>query len=233
MAQYMRNNISNIAISPIWIVIYTTIILTSLTLTNKIIEWHGISFSACLITFPLIYVFCDIIAETYGYQESQKLIWVAIISCFIFSLIMQFAITIPSAAYYDNAAAYHQVFAQDLRFTIVACVAIVVGSLVNAYAISKWKILLQGRYFWIRSLGATALGELVNSLIAFPLAFFGTLPIHDIINLMFFSYVIKMLYALFAVYPASLVIAYHKSKGINAYSKSFDFNPFIKTESVQ
>ncbi len=224
----MKAKSKNIPISSFWVVTYTTIVVASLVLTNKILEWHGIILSACLISFPLIYLFGDIVAEVYGYKESQKLIWFTIMSCIIFSIITQAAIYIPSANFYNNSAAYQQVLGQDLKFTLVGCLAIVLGAQVNMYAITKWKLLLNGRYFWLRSIGATALGELVNSLVAFPLGFFGDFPFHNIMEVMFFSYILKMIYAVLLVYPASLVVTYYKAKGINANDVDFSFNPFVK-----
>ncbi|MDX2165046.1 MAG: queuosine precursor transporter [Gammaproteobacteria bacterium] len=194
------------------IVIFTTICLTSLVLTNKIIEWHGIVISSCLWTFPLLFLIGDVVSEVYGPKEAQKLLIYTFLSCFLFSIITNGAIKVPSATFYNNTNAYQQVLGQDLRFTFIALVGILVGSWVNIYAISKWKILLKGKYFCLRSVGATAVGELVNSIIVFPLSFSQTLSAHEILNIIIASYAIKMLYALISVYPAFLFVIYLKMK---------------------
>jgi uncharacterized integral membrane protein (TIGR00697 family) len=197
---------------PYLIVIYATVCIASLVLTNKIIEWHGIIISSCLLTFSFLFLIGDIVAEAYGQDEAKKLLGYTFLSCFLFSLITGEVIKIPSATFYNNTTAYQQVLGQDFRFTMVALVGILIGSWVNIYAISKWKILMKGKYFCLRSVAATALGELVNSIIVFPLAFTNSLTLSEIINMVIASYVIKIIYALITVYPAFLYVVYLKIK---------------------
>jgi queuosine precursor transporter len=214
-------------ISIFFVVIYTITIIASLTLTNKMIEIHGYLISGCLLVFPLLFFFSDIIAEIYGYYLAQKLIWLTVVGAAIFSVIISLTLLIPTPAFYNNNDAYQQVFGMSLKFTAVGFLAIWVGMIINAYFISKWKILLRGRYFWLRSVGSSAIGELANSLIAFPLAFAGVLPVSKIISLTVVSYVIKMAYAIIAATPGVYIVNYIKHvKGIDHHANHIDFNPF-------
>ena len=216
---------------PILIVIYTVFCILSLVFTNKIIEWHGVDISACLIVFPLLFLWGDVIAEVYGYKEAKKLIVYTIVGCLLFSLISMFIIRIPSAQFYNNNVAYQQVLGQDVKFTLVGVSAILISSIVNVYILTRWKFLLKGRYFWVRSIGSTAVGEGVNSLIAFPLGFLGTLNLHQIINITMVSYVIKMLYSILSVFPASILVNYlQRKENISPDEPLVKFNPFLTEE---
>lgn len=210
-----------------FIVLYTVVILLSLTLTNKLIDVHGYMISGCLIVFPLIFFLGDIVAEIYGYLLAQRIILLTVSGAVIFSLIITLTLLIPTPHVHDTNDAYKQIFGMSLKFTIVGFFAIWVGSIVNAYVITRWKILVCGRFFWLRSVGSTAIGELVNSLISFPLGFAGMLPVHIIINITLVSYVIKMVYAAIAAVPGAYFVSYIKHvKGIDYTEKSIDFNPF-------
>lgn len=208
-------------------VLYTVVMLLSLTLTNKIIDVDGYMISGCLLVFPLIFFIGDIVAEIYGYYQAQRIIWLTVIGSAIFSVILTVALFIPTPNFHNNNDAYIAIFGMSLKFTAVGFFAIWIGSVVNAYIIARWKIIVSGRYFWLRSIGSTAIGEFINSAVAFPLGFAGALPVHTIINLTLVSYVIKMVYAIIAAFPGAIIVDYIKRvKGIDYTPQSINFNPF-------
>ncbi len=216
------------SVSTLLVIIYTTAIISSVALTNKIIDFHGFLISGCLIVFPLLYFFCDIVAEIYGYAEARKLLWLTLAGSLLFSAIVTIGMSFSSPAFYNNASAFRQVFGMSIKFVVVGAIAIWTGGIVNAYIITKWKIFVRGKRFWLRSITSTSVGELINSLVAFPLAFGGIISGRDILNLIVVSFVFKILYALVAVVPASMVVNYFKTvKKIDFYDYSTNFNPFI------
>jgi uncharacterized integral membrane protein (TIGR00697 family) len=105
---------------------------------------------------PLWFVLGDVIAEVYGYKAARHVIWMAIICQFIFALSCAILISFDSPDGWANQGAYNQVLGKLPRVAFASFFAIVSGAFINAYAISKWKILLHGKYFWLRSLGASA-----------------------------------------------------------------------------
>jgi queuosine precursor transporter len=213
------------------VILYTITIVTSLVLTNKIIDVHGFLISSCLIVFPIIFFMGDIIAEIYGYNVAKQLILYALIGAGFFSLIITLTINIPTPKFYDNYVAYEKVFGMSLKFIAVGFLAIWVGAVVNAYVIARWKKLVNGRYFWLRSIGSSAVGELINSVIAFPLGFGGVLPMEKVFNLLFVSYIIKLVYAVVAAPIGALIAHYIKTKkGLNFTEDHVSFNPFIDTK---
>jgi queuosine precursor transporter len=212
------------------IILYMTAILSSLSLTNKVIELHGILIPGCLAVFPLLYFFGDVMAEIYGYIFVKRLLWFSLLASFLFSLIVSLVIHTPYPKFYNNAAAFEGVFGLSLRFSIVGAFAIWAGGIVNAYVITRWKLLLRGKYFWVRSVGSTAVGELVNTVVAFPLAFGGVIPLKKIFIMILAAYIVKMLYALVLVFPANLMVSYYKKiKKIDYYDTVVKFNPFSVT----
>ena len=47
------------------------------------------------------------------------------------------------------------------------------GEFVNSFMLAKIKILTPGRWLWTRTIGSTVVGEAVDSLIFYPIAFSG------------------------------------------------------------
>ena len=53
--------------------------------------------------------------------------------------------------------AYEEVFGNLIRFVSAGFLAVLSSHFLNIYIFSKWKILLRGKYFWLRSIGASEL----------------------------------------------------------------------------
>ena len=53
------------------------------------------------------------------------------------------------------------------------------GEFVNSFVLAKMKIATAGRWLWTRTIGSTIFGEGVDSLLFYPLAFYGTGIIPD------------------------------------------------------
>ena len=54
------------------------------------------------------------------------------------------------------------------------------------------KIMTGGRYLWTRTIGSTIAGELVDSLIFYPLAFLGIWATSLVVRVMLANYVLKV-----------------------------------------
>ena len=86
---------------------------------------------------------------------------------------------------------------------------------------------MYGRYFWLRSLCSTAIGEATFSVIGGTLAYAGVLPWSKIVFLMLDGYLFKMLYALIAVWPAAMLVGLlKKAEGVDIYDRGISYNPF-------
>ena len=48
------------------------------------------------------------------------------------------------------------------------------GDFINSYVMAKMKVWTEGRHLWTRTIGSTAVGQLVDSALFYPIAFFGT-----------------------------------------------------------
>lgn len=72
--------------------------------------------------------------------------------------------------------------------------------------------MLKGKYFWLRSIGASSARELITSIIADILAFFGTTNFYSVLKLMISIYSVKLLYSIMLALPSSLLVCHLKLK---------------------
>lgn len=196
-------------------------------LVHKLVLIGGVVFSASTLVFPFTYFFGDVIAEVYGYKVSRQLIWATFFCMLLFDLIPALLIRLPSPAFWHFGPDYSTVVGQLPRTFLGDFIAINVGQFVNVYALTKLKVLMNGRNFPLRSLLSTLIGEGVFTILAFMIMFFGVNNIHVIIEAMLFSYIFKAICAFVAVYPAYLFSNYLKyTEQIDVFDVSTNFNPF-------
>jgi len=207
--------------------LYMTIKLITVVLIYKIISIGSFSASASTIIMPLWFVIGDVIAEVYGYKVARQMIWIAIICQFLFAFVCAGMISFAAPLGWSHQEAYDQVLGKLPRVALASFLAIVVGAFANAYAISKWKILLRGKYFWLRSLGASAVGELIFTVVAYLIEFLGVVSLSQLLHLTIISYVVKLILNPILVLPSSFTaFVLKKFEGIDAYDIGINFNPF-------
>ncbi len=207
--------------------LFMTLLLAGTVIARKIVSigWFNLPASTLLIVCS--YALGDIITEVYGYAIMRQLIWFSILCGFVFSFTIQIAIHLPSPSYWHFQQEFNTVFSITLLFTLIGSIGILVGAFLNSYAVSKWKILLCGKRFWLRSLLASCVGETVHTLILYPIVFWSTVPSHDMPKLIVSGILYRIFCSTFATLPASIIVIWLKrAENIDTYDYNTNFNPF-------
>jgi hypothetical protein len=120
------------------------------------------------------------------------------------------------------------------RFFIANSIGILVGITINGYLIAKWKRMMNGKHFWLRSIGSSAIGELITSIIADIIAFAGTTSTMGVVKLMVGIFIIKLIYSILLAIPNSIIVMHLKIKeGFNLQENISVFNPFNNDNSMR
>ena len=213
-----------------WLILFAMTYLIGWTTTYpmiyKMVEINGILEPGCIFLFPLSYAIADVITEVYGYKIARQIIWSALIAGCIFCIALKFVSALPPPAFWKKQNSYEIVFSHILRAYFATTIASLAGSFANIYIISRWKILMYGKYFWFRSLFSTGIGELFFSVIGGTLAYSGIEPWSKIVFLMLDGYLFKMIYAFIAVCPATLLVfCLKRAENIDIYDTNINYNP--------
>lgn len=180
--------------------------LSSLIFTYKIVGIGPAIGAASSFIFPLTYSIMDIIAEVYGFHTAKKIILYSLLCDFIFASLAFLVSFTPSLNQSDNYT-YALVLRPLLRAVIAQAIGILSGAFINIYLISKWKIMTNGRHFWLRSIGSSTLGEAAMLVISAFIALTGVLSFNDILRLITYAYIYKILFAIAASPIISFVAA--------------------------
>ena len=211
------------------------LLLSNLVASIKVTRIHiplldmDVSFVAGLLFFPVSYLLGDLLTEVYGYSKSRNVIWTGFTSLLIANLIVKFLVWLPADPNWHLDQAYRDVFALGFRVSIASMLAFFAGEFINSFTIAKLKILTKGKWQALRIISSTAAGEFVDTLIFYPLAFWGdpNFPPDLILKIMLANYIVKVLWEIFA-YPVTMkIIAFLKrAEAEDYYDYSTDFNPF-------
>ena len=186
-------------------------------------------YGAGVLFFPISYLFGDILTEVYGYARSRKVIWAGF-GALIFASLMSLVVTNLPAA--QTMSAEHQsavnfIFGQTPRIVLASLLAFWIGEFVNSFVIAKMKVWLSGRFLWMRTIGSTILGEIADSAIFYPVAFFGTWSNEQLVSVMIGNYFIKVMWEVLATPFTYLIVGFLKrAEHEDYYDKDTDFNPF-------
>ncbi|MHB1948956.1 MAG: queuosine precursor transporter [Gammaproteobacteria bacterium] len=192
------------------VMFYLTISLCSLVVAQKMCLVAGISVMAGSLIYPLTFPLCDILTEIYGYKKTQAVVWLSFVFQIIFALICLVIVNIESPSTYLHANDYVVVLGYLLRIALGSLVAAILGSFLNIYLISKSKIMLRGRYFGLRSLFSSFVSEFFYTSIAIFMMSYGKVPTSKLGVLIASSMMVKVIYNLITIIPASLLVLYLK-----------------------
>jgi uncharacterized integral membrane protein (TIGR00697 family) len=192
-----------------------------------------VSFGAGVLFFPISYVFGDILTEVYGYGRSRRVIWAGFAGLAFAAIMSAVVVWLPPAPFWKNQAAYEIAFGSTWRIAGASLIAFLCGEFVNSFVLAKMKILTHGRWLWTRTIGSTIFGEGVDSLLFYPLAFWGSglIPDERLPQIILVQFVSKVaLEVVFTPITYAVVGWLKRAEREDYYDTNTDFNPFtLKT----
>jgi uncharacterized integral membrane protein (TIGR00697 family) len=186
-------------------------------------------FGAGILFFPVSYVIDDVLTEVYGYARARRAIWAGFAALLFMALMEWTVVHLPVAPGWTGQAAYDRVFGSGWRIILASMTAFFVGEFLNSFVMAKMKIWSEGRNLWARFWGSTFIGEGADSLIFYPLAFYGLAdwPVSALWEVMLSQFILKVSWEVLLTPLTYAVVGWLKRKeGIDVYDVGTDFTPF-------
>ena len=186
-------------------------------------------FGAGILFFPISYVIGDVLTEVYGYARARRVIWAGTAAVLFMALMSWVVVALPPSPGWSNQAAYETIFGQVPRIVFASVCAFWAGEFVNSYVIARMKIMTAGRHLWSRTIGSTIAGEGVDSLIFYPLAFWGAAGFTHalVIKLIFVQWALKVGWEVVLTPVTYAVVGWLKrAEGVDVFDEGTDFSPF-------
>ncbi len=137
---------------------------------------NHLDFGAGNIFFPISYIFGDILTEVYGYARARKVIWAGFGAMVFVTIMSQAVLHLPANPGEPYNAilqpALEIVFGSTGQIVAASIFAYWLGDFANSYVLAKMKVLTKGRFLWMRTIGSTIIGQGIDSIVFYPLAFY-------------------------------------------------------------
>ncbi len=210
----------------------TVLLCSNLIGASKVCSIGGFTFGAGILFFPLSYIFGDILTEVYGYSRSRRVVWAGFTAQIFVSFMAYVVLAMPPAQGWPNQAALETAFGSTYRIVLASLIAFFIGEFTNSFVLAKVKILTKGRFLWVRTIGSTIAGEGVDSLIFYPIAFYGLWETDLVIKVMITNFVLKVLWEVFMTPFTYLIVGFLKrAEHEDFYDYNTNFNPFTLKEN--
>ena len=208
--------------------LFVTILLCSNVIgAAKVATVWGFTFGAGVLFFPISYIFNDVLTEVYGYARARKVVWAGFGAILFASFMSWVIVTLPPAMGWNDQQAYEAVFGQTPRIVFASLTAFFVGEFANSYVLAKMKVRTNGRHLWMRTIGSTIVGEAVDSIVFYPVAFLGVWDRSLVLQVMISNYTIKCAWeALITPVTYKVVNFLKRAEQEDYYDHKTNFTPF-------
>jgi uncharacterized integral membrane protein (TIGR00697 family) len=148
----------------------------------------------------------------------------------IFAAFMSWVVVkMPAAQGWGGQDAYEMIFGNTPRIVFASLCAFWAGEFANSFVLAKMKIYTKGRWLWMRTIGSTIVGEGVDSLIFYPLAFLGAKGWTSalVLQVMMSNYALKVGWEALATPVTYRIVNFlKKAEKEDYYDRDTNFNPF-------
>ena len=185
------------------------------------------TFGAGVLFFPVSYIFGDVLTEVYGYARGAQG-GVGRLRRAGLRLLHELGHPpVPPAPDWPHQAAYETVFGATWRISLASLIAYFCGEFCNSFVLAKMKIWSSGRNLWMRTIGSTIVGEAVDSLVFYPLAFLGLWTPAQVLEVMLTNYALKVGWeAVMTPFTYRIVNFLKRVEHEDYFDRNTDFTPF-------
>jgi queuosine precursor transporter len=203
------------------------LLLSNLIGAAKLSTLWGFTFGAGILFFPLGYVIGDVLTEVYGYARARRCVWAGFGAMLFMALMSWVVVQLPPAEGWPDQKAYEAVFGSTWRIVFASLVAFWAGELANSFVMAKMKLLTGGKHLWSRTIGSTIVGQGVDSLLFYPLAFWGDWTNDQVLTVMVTNWAMKVFWE-FLLTPVTYAVVngLKRAEGLDVYDEGTNFTPF-------
>ena len=209
-------------------------------------------YGAGILFFPLGYVIGDVLTEIYGFARARRVIWTGFVALIFLAFMSYVVVGLPAFSGWACAASdslalrgeadatngaicqqtYVSVFGSTWRIVIASIAGFWAGEFVNSYVMAKMKVWTGGKALWTRTIGSTVVGQGVDSLIFYPIAFYGIWTTEAVLTVMVTNWLLKVVWeAALTPVTYAVVARLKQAEGVDLFDVDTDFSPFSGKET--
>lgn len=164
-------------------VFYGGMVCIAGVLGNKQVALGPLAVEAGIFAFLLLVITSSAVAELHGRDTAHRLVLTGFIPLIASLLLSRLVIALPASPDMqpDRLASFQLVMGSTWRIWAGGILAYGISTLLNVTIFSRLKASEGARLLWLRSAIASALSQIVDTLIFIAVAFYGVFPIGELI----------------------------------------------------
>lgn len=177
-----------------WLIatIIANVILTS-TFVSKLVPIFGLVTTGGEVFYAAIFIATDILSEHHGKKIAYRSIWLGFLALAMYTVLGQLVLQFTTVA--DSAAvseAMTVLFSAVPRIAVASFIAYLIAQSFDIWFFHFIREKTGAKKLWLRNNLSTLTSQLLDSVIFFPLAFLGTLPLEVIGTLILTGWLFKI-----------------------------------------
>jgi queuosine precursor transporter len=199
-------------------ILFASCLLISNILATKVLMIGSWSAPAGVIIFPIVYILNDVITEVWGFSKARLIIWIGFTVNLMAILFFTAGIAIPGAPFWTNQQAFETILGNTPRIVMASLTAYLAGSFLNAFVMSRMKVLTHGKGFSARAILSTLIGETADSFLFITVAFLEVFPLNVLLTMVVTQALLKTVYEIM-VLPVTIGVVkwVKKNEGTDTY----------------
>jgi uncharacterized integral membrane protein (TIGR00697 family) len=216
---------------------FIAMLFVTVSLCDIIVIYHVVKIGSFVLSggsfvMPFYYFLTDLITEVYGYQENRRITWMMFFCCLIFVFFSATIYKFPSFHMPLLVNDVNQDLVKHLLRAVIGgtLITVLLTTFVNSYILSKLKIMLRGRNFFMRSLCASGFSQALEIFIECLALYIGYMSLKSILNMMLPIFLFHILMGIIILIPGRILMSMlKKAEGRDVYDVNVSFNPFSLT----
>lgn len=176
-------------------IIAINLILVS-TFAAKLIIIFGLVTNAANTFYAAIFLATDMLTEHYGKREGYRSVWIGFLCLVTFVILGQLVLLFSHVESTQIVSeAMDTLFGAVPRIAIASLVAYVIAQNFDVWFYHYLHGRTGNKMLWLRNNLSTITSQLLDSIIFFSLAFYGKVPINQLIEIILTGYLVKLIVA--------------------------------------
>ena len=180
----------------LYVIIATNIIICNIQVI-KTVEIFGFVATLGNILYGSIFLATDLLSEVYGKKEARRGIWLGFYALIFMTIAMQLSLQFEPHSSDFSHDGMKTIFGFIPRITFASLLAYLISQNHDIWAFHFWKKKTSGNYLWLRNNASTWISQAIDRVVFVFVAFYGVFEISILLSILFTTYFIKILVALF------------------------------------
>jgi queuosine precursor transporter len=208
-------------------ILFSASLLISNIIASKIMMLGPLAVPARVLVFPLAYILNDVVTEVWGFSKARLIIWSGFAVNLLMVVFFSVTLAVPAAPFWEGQEAFSIVLGSTPRIVAASLTAYLLGSFLNAWIMSSFKVKTKGKGFSFRAIVSTIVGEGADSAIFITVAFAGIFPAGALITMIVTQALVKIAFEVL-VLPLTILVVKQvkKAEGTDVFDHSESYNPF-------